>query len=68
MGNISIVISVAPAIGPTVSGAILAVAPWPFIFWCVLPFAVLSLAIGLRVMHDIGETTDVPIDWLSIPL
>ena len=68
MGNISIVISVAPAVGPTVSGAILAVLPWPFIFWCVLPFAVACLVVGLRVMHNIGETTNVPIDWLSIPL
>ncbi len=68
MGNISIVISVAPAVGPTVSGAVLAVLPWPFIFWCVLPFAVAALVVGLRVMRNTGETTRVPIDWSSIPL
>lgn len=68
MGNISVVISVAPAVGPTASGAILSVLPWPFIFWAVLPFAVLALVVGLRVMHNIGETTRVPIDWVSIPL
>ena len=68
MGNISIVISVAPAIGPTVSGLILNALPWPFIFWCVLPIAVAALLIGLKIMHNIGEPTNVPIDWISIPL
>ncbi len=68
MGNISIVISVAPAVGPTVSGAVLSVLPWPFIFWTVLPFAIAGLVVGLKVMHNIGEPTRVPIDWVSIPL
>ncbi|MFD1721439.1 DHA2 family efflux MFS transporter permease subunit [Amnibacterium endophyticum] len=68
MGNISVVISVAPAIGPTVSGLILNVLPWPFIFWCVLPIAVAALVIGLKMMTNVGETTRVRIDWLSIPL
>jgi len=68
MGNISIVISVAPAVGPTVSGLILSALPWPFIFWCVLPIAVAALVIGLRLMTNVGETTGVPIDWISIPL
>jgi len=40
MGNISIVISVAPAIGPTVSGLVLSVLGWRFMFWLVLPIAV----------------------------
>jgi DHA2 family lincomycin resistance protein-like MFS transporter len=68
MGNISIVISVAPALGPTVSGAILSVLPWQFIFWCVLPFAAAALVVGLRLISNIGETRHVPIDLLSIPL
>jgi DHA2 family lincomycin resistance protein-like MFS transporter len=68
MGNISIVISVAPAVGPTVSGLILSALPWPFLFWCVLPIAVAGLVIGLRLIPNIGEIRHVPIDWLSIPL
>ena len=39
MGNISIVISVAPAIGPTVSGLVLSVLGWRSMFWLVLPIA-----------------------------
>ncbi|MGN6446856.1 DHA2 family efflux MFS transporter permease subunit [Amnibacterium sp.] len=68
MGNISIVISVAPAIGPTVSGLILSALPWPFLFWCVLPIAAAGLVIGLRLIPNLGEPRHVPIDWLSIPL
>lgn len=68
MGNISIVISVAPAIGPTVSGLILSALPWQFIFWCVLPIAAAGLIIGLRLIPNIGEPRHVRIDWVSIPL
>lgn len=68
MGNISIVISVAPAVGPTVSGLILSALPWPFLFWCVLPIAAAGLVIGLRLIPNLGEPRHVPIDWVSIPL
>lgn len=68
MGNISIVISVAPAVGPTVSGLILNALPWPFLFWCVLPVAAAGLVIGLRLIPNLGEPRHVPIDWVSIPL
>ena len=44
MGTISLVISVAPALGPTVSGAILQVASWHFIFLGVAPLG--NLAAG----------------------
>ena len=37
MGNISVVISVAPVLGPTISGAVLAFAPWRMLFVLVLP-------------------------------
>jgi DHA2 family lincomycin resistance protein-like MFS transporter len=68
MGNISIVISVAPAIGPTVSGVVLSVLSWRFMFWLVLPIAVVALVLGLRRMVDVGEPTDAPIDPWSVVL
>ena len=43
MGNVSIVISVAPAIGPTISGVILQYLSWRFMFGLVFPIAVLAL-------------------------
>jgi len=48
MGNVSIVISVAPAVGPTLSGLILQYLPWRFMFLLVLPIALAALIFGLR--------------------
>ena len=42
MGSVSIVISVAPAIGPTISGLILNYLSWRFMFWLVLPIALVD--------------------------
>lgn len=68
MGNISIVIAVAPAIGPTVSGLVLSVLGWRFMFWLVLPIAVATLVLGLQRIVDIGEPTDTRIDVVSVLL
>lgn len=68
MGNLSIVISVAPAIGPTVSGVVLSFLGWRAIFLVVLPIALATLWIGLRRMVDVGEATQSPIDALSVAL
>ena len=53
MGNISIVISVAPAIGPSISGLILnALHGWQWLFILVLPIAVAALIVGgIRVKN-----------------
>ena len=68
MGNLSIVISVAPAIGPTVSGVVLSFLGWRAMFLVVLPIALVTLWIGLRRMVDVGEPTRSPIDALSVAL
>lgn len=68
MGNISIVIAVAPAIGPTISGLILSQLNWRFLFIFVLPIAITMLVIGARRMRTIGKTSKVPIDILSVVL
>ncbi|MDQ1531423.1 MAG: transporter, family, lincomycin resistance protein [Microbacteriaceae bacterium] len=68
MGNISVVISVAPAIGPTISGVILSLLDWRWIFWVVLPISIAALVIGGLLMSNVSETRRVPIDLLSIPL
>ncbi len=71
MGNVSIVISVAPAIGPTLSGLILHSLSWRFMFLLVLPIAVLALIIGARLLPTGGERSrtklSVPSLLLSIP-
>jgi MFS transporter, DHA2 family, lincomycin resistance protein len=68
MGNISIVISVAPAIGPTVSGVVLDMFSWRAMFWVVLPISVTTLLLGLRWVTRIGEASSAPIDVLSVVL
>lgn len=68
MGNISIVISVAPALGPTISGLILQAFSWRAMFLFVLPIALAALAYGARTLRDVGERRDAPLDVLSIPL
>ena len=68
MGRISIVMAVAPALGPTVSGAILSVASWRFLFWLVLPIAIVMLIVGARRIENVGETRHAPIDVLSVIL
>ena len=68
MGNISVVIAVAPAIGPTISGLILSQLSWRFLFIFVLPIAVTMLIIGARRMRNIGNTSHAPLDIPSIIL
>ena len=68
MGNISIVISVAPAIGPTVSGIVLSLFGWRYMFWLVLPIALAALLIGMRLITNVGDSTDAPIDVPSVVL
>jgi MFS transporter, DHA2 family, lincomycin resistance protein len=68
MGNISIVIAVAPAIGPAVSGLVLSTLGWRFLFWLVLPIALASLALGLFRITDVGESTVMRIDVASVVL
>ncbi len=68
MGRVSIVMSLAPAIGPTLSGFLLETVGWRWIFGIVLPIALVSLAIGARWIHNLGETTRAPIDILSVIL
>lgn len=68
MGNISIVISVAPALGPTISGLILNQLSWRFLFVFILPIAMTMLIIGAKRMKNVGETNKVPIDITSVIL
>jgi DHA2 family lincomycin resistance protein-like MFS transporter len=68
MGNISIVIAVAPAIGPAVSGLVLSLLGWRFLFWLVLPIAVAALVLGLQQVTDVGEPEAMRIDVGSVVL
>jgi DHA2 family lincomycin resistance protein-like MFS transporter len=68
MGNISIVISVAPAIGPTISGLILQALSWRFMFIIVFPIAVVALVLGAVLLKNVTVTRKTPLDVLSVVL
>ncbi|WP_026049952.1 DHA2 family efflux MFS transporter permease subunit [Microbacterium algeriense] len=68
MGRVGLVISLAPAIGPTLAGAVLETLNWRALFAIILPIAIVALAMGAKWMTNLGETRAVPLDVLSIPL
>ncbi|GGU97715.1 MFS transporter [Streptomyces litmocidini] len=68
MGNITLVISVAPALGPAASGVLLQLGTWRLLFLAVLPIAGAMALLGRRQLVNIGEPQAGPIDWLSVPL
>ncbi|MET9023827.1 MDR family MFS transporter [Actinopolymorpha sp. NPDC004070] len=66
MGNVTLAISVAPAMGPTVSGLVLAHGSWRMLFLLVLPIAGAVTWFGLRRLENVGEPEDSTIDWPSV--
>lgn len=68
MGRVGLVISLAPALGPTLSGVVLDTLGWRWLFGIILPIAVVALLLGAKWMTNLGETTQAPIDVLSIVL
>ncbi|MBW8172052.1 DHA2 family efflux MFS transporter permease subunit [Ornithinimicrobium sp. Arc0846-15] len=68
MGRVSIVISVAPAMGPTISGVLLNTLGWRSLFLMMLPIALVMLLIGLRFISNISEPRALSVDLLSVVL
>ncbi|GAA3132944.1 DHA2 family efflux MFS transporter permease subunit [Planomonospora alba] len=66
MGNVSLAISVAPAMGPTVSGVILQFGSWRLLFAVVLPIAAVITWSGLKQLRNVGEPRPGIIDWFSV--
>ncbi|WP_405182030.1 multidrug efflux MFS transporter [Nocardia sp. NBC_01377] len=68
MGNVTLAISVAPAMGPVVSGLVLQVGSWRWLFVLVLPIAGIITWSGLRQLENVGEPQAGAIDWASVVL
>ncbi|GAA5050772.1 MDR family MFS transporter [Nocardia callitridis] len=66
MGNVTLAISVAPAMGPVISGLVLQVASWRWLFVLVLPIAGIVTLLGLRRLENVGEPETSELDWLSV--
>jgi DHA2 family lincomycin resistance protein-like MFS transporter len=68
MGNISIVMSVAPAVGPTIGGFILANLEWRWMFILILPIAIGALLLGARKIQNVTTPRYAPLDVFSVIL
>ncbi|SDD56655.1 MFS transporter, DHA2 family, lincomycin resistance protein [Paenibacillus sp. UNCCL117] len=68
MGTIGIVITFAPAIGPTLSGIIVEHFSWRVLFYGVLPIALFVIIFAYAKLKNVTETTNPKIDVLSLLL
>ena len=68
LGVAALVIMFAPAIGPTISGIILGVSSWRFIFWSFIIFLVIGLIFMEKNLVNVFDVTKPKVDWLAILL
>lgn len=68
MGTIGIVITFAPAIGPTLSGIIVEHFSWRVLFYSVLPIALFVILFAYYKLQNVTETSKPRIDLLSMLL
>ncbi|MFC4386259.1 DHA2 family efflux MFS transporter permease subunit [Gracilibacillus marinus] len=68
MGLVGLVISFAPAIGPTLSGWITELYSWRVLFLIILPIAIIDIVIAYFVMKNVTEVSKPKVDVLSIIL
>ncbi|KYG91577.1 DHA2 family efflux MFS transporter permease subunit [Metasolibacillus sp. FSL K6-0083] len=68
MGLFGLVMFAAPAIGPTLSGWIVEHYNWRVLFEMIIPFAAISLVLGIWKLRNIMPTREVTIDYLSLVL
>ncbi|MCL1631195.1 DHA2 family efflux MFS transporter permease subunit [Sporolactobacillus sp. CPB3-1] len=68
MGLIGLVIMFAPALGPTLSGLIIASLSWRWLFYLVLPLAAFSILFAARYLTNVSQVTKPKVDALSVVL
>lgn len=68
MGLFGLIIAFAPAIGPTLSGYIVEHYPWRWLFYIVLPIAVIDIILAYFVLKNVTKQTFPKLDILSIIL
>lgn len=68
MGLNSVVISVAPAIGPTLSGIVINALSWRWVFGLMVPIAVIVFLFGVFAIKSNGATRKAPLDVFSVIL
>ena len=64
MGMVGLVIMFAPAVGPTIAGAILGLASWRWIFWLFIPFLIIAFIFAVTSLKNIAKVTRPKVDLL----
>lgn len=68
MGLAGMVINVAPAIGPPISGLLINYFGWRSLFYIPLPIAIIILLLMIMFMKNVTEQRETEVDLLSILL
>lgn len=68
MGVMGLVITTAPAVGPTIAGLIVDALSWHYIFWLGLVLYIFILIFGIRFVDNVSTITKPKIDIISIIL
>ena len=68
MGLFGLVISFAPAIGPTLSGWIVGQYPWRALFYIIIPIAILDIILAYFLLKNVTKQTFPKLDILSVVL
>ncbi|MFG6149687.1 MDR family MFS transporter [Halobacillus sp. B23F22_1] len=68
MGYIGLVISFAPAIGPTLSGWVTANYSWRYLFWFILPLTIIMIIVAYKILRNVTELKNPKVDPISIIL
>ncbi|WYP28151.1 MDR family MFS transporter [Alkalihalobacillus sp. FSL W8-0930] len=68
MGMVGLVISFAPAIGPTLSGWLVQSYHWTVLFWILLPIIVIDIIAAYIVLRNVTTLRSPKLDTLSIIL
>ncbi|UQS82931.1 DHA2 family efflux MFS transporter permease subunit [Bombilactobacillus folatiphilus] len=66
MGVCALVIMLAPAIGPTLTGIILGKSSWNWVFWLFIPFLLVALILAIFGLKNVGQITKPHVDVLSV--
>lgn len=68
MGIFGLVMILAPAIGPTLSGYIVQYYDWRLLFEMILPFAIISLILAIWKLKNVMPTREIHLDVVSVML
>ncbi|WP_059103571.1 MDR family MFS transporter [Shouchella shacheensis] len=68
MGMVGLVISFAPAIGPTLSGWLVGSYHWTILFWIILPIVIIDIIAAIFLMKNVTTLRNPRLDISSIVL